>query len=197
MTVLLATTLAVVMGATHMNAETKGNPIVIMETSKGTLKIECYPDKAPITVKNFLNYVDKKFYDGLVFHRVKPNFVIQGGGFTKDLVKKSTNPPIENEATNGLKNLKYTLSMARTPVVKSGTSQFFVNLVDNAFLDHRDTTPQGYGYAVFAKVIEGMSVVDAIGKVQTTTKNGMQDVPATPVTITKAYIEEAKDKKDS
>jgi cyclophilin family peptidyl-prolyl cis-trans isomerase len=185
---LMLAAIVLTAGATTMYADNHAdNPIVVMETNKGTIKIECYPDKAPVTVENFLWYVDNKFYDGLVFHRVKPGFVIQGGGFTKDMVKKETKPPIENEAKNGLKNDKYWLSMARTPQINSATSQFFINLVDNDFLNHRNESAQGYGYAVYAKVIEGMEIVDEIGKVQTASKNGMDDVPVTPVIMTKVY----------
>lgn len=190
-------------GATTMHAEEAAttNPVVVMETTKGTIKIECYPDKAPVTVKNFLSYVDNKFYDNLIFHRIVPNFVIQGGGFTKDMVKKTTNAPIENEAKNGLKNDHYWLSMARTGVINSATSQFFINLKDNDFLNYQNDSAQGYGYAVFAKVIEGQEIVDAIGGTETARMNGMDNVPVTPIVMTKVYRDEAgakskKDKKD-
>jgi cyclophilin family peptidyl-prolyl cis-trans isomerase len=163
------------------------NPIVVMETSMGKIKIELYPDKAPITVKNFLWYVNNKFYENLTFHRVIPDFMIQGGGFTKDLTKKEPNAPIVNEADNGLKNNKYTLAMARTGEVNSATSQFFINLKDNDFLNFTAKTPKGYGYAVFGKVIEGMETVDEIAGVKTTKKMGYDDVPVTPVVILKAY----------
>ena len=163
--------------------KTKGNPVVVMSTNYGDMEIELYPKEAPLTVQNFFWYVDNKFYDGLVFHRVIDEFMIQGGGFTKDLVKKAGNPPIENEATNGLSNEKYTIAMARTGVVNSATSQFFINNKDNPALDHRDKTARGFGYCVFGKVIEGEKVVDKISKVATTSKNGMNDVPVKPVVI--------------
>ena len=170
------------------SAETKkGNPVVVLETSKGVIEIELNEAKAPISSKNFLDYVDSKFFDGLIFHRVIDNFMIQGGGFTPDMAQKNGKAPIENEAGNGLTNDKYTLAMARTSVVNSATSQFFINTKDNAFLNHKDKTPQGFGYAVFGKVVKGTDVVDAIGKVKTGTKNGFNDVPVEAVTIVKAY----------
>jgi len=157
-----------------------GNPVVIMSTSKGDIKIELFKDKAPITVENFLSYANDGFYDGTIFHRVIPNFMIQGGGFTPDFNQKPTKQPIKNEATNGLKNERGTLAMARTQVVDSATSQFFINLADNSFLDNgiRD-----YGYAVFGKVIDGMDVVDAIGAVETGHKGMYGDVPQEDVVI--------------
>jgi len=161
-------------------------PIVIMETSKGTIRIELLPDKAPLTVANFLRYVDEKFYDGTIFHRVIPDFVIQGGGFTVDLKRKPTRAAIKNEASPDVKNLRGTLSMARTGEVHSATSQFFINVVNNPTLDQRNKTARGYGYAVFARVIEGMDVVDAIGMVPTTTIGSYHDVPTEPVVIKSA-----------
>jgi cyclophilin family peptidyl-prolyl cis-trans isomerase len=169
----------------------KGNPVVVLETSKGNIEIELNEAKAPVSVKNFLDYVDSHFYDGLIFHRVIDNFMIQGGGFTPDMAQKNGKAPIENEAGNGLTNDKYTLAMARTSVVNSATSQFFINTKDNAFLNHKDNTPQGFGYAVFGKVVKGQEIVDAIGKVKTGTKNGFNDVPAETVTIVKAYRKDA------
>jgi len=161
------------------------NPVVVMETNKGTVTIELWADKAPITVENFLRYTDNGFFDGLVFHRVIPGFMIQGGGFSPDLVQKSTYDEIKNEATSALKNSRGTLAMARTNVVDSATSQFFVNLVDNSFLDHTNETPSGFGYAAFGEVIEGMDVVDAIAAVETAPgKGGHQNVPTEPVVIT-------------
>ncbi len=160
-----------------------GNPVVLMETSMGNIKIELYPDKAPITVKNFLDYVDNRFYDGTIFHRVINNFMIQGGGFTEGLHQKPTKPPIKNEATNGLKNKRGTIAMARTMIIDSATSQFFINQKDNNFLDHRDNTMQGFGYAVFGQVIEGMDVVDRIAAVKTGMYKGFQDVPVVTVVI--------------
>jgi len=159
------------------------NPRVLIKTNMGDITVELFEKEAPVTVKNFLNYVDKKFYDGTVFHRIIPGFVIQGGGYTVDLVKKKTNPPIKNEATNGLKNLKGTLSMARTMDVNSATSQFFINLKDNRSLDHRDNTARGYGYAVFGKVVSGWNVVEKIASMPTTTKKGLKNTPKKPVVI--------------
>ena len=159
------------------------NPIVTMETSEGTIKIELWPAKAPVTVKNFLQYADEGFYDGTIFHRVIDNFMIQGGGFTADMTQKPTNQPIKNEATAELKNDRGTIAMARTRDLHSATSQFFINLKDNDFLNHHDETATGFGYAVFGKVIEGMDVVARIGKVKTSTSGPYRDVPAQPVVI--------------
>lgn len=169
--------------AAESTQEKAGNPMVLMKTNMGSIKIELFEKEAPLTVKNFLNYVDKKFYEGTTFHRIVPGFVIQGGGFDKDMMKKATLEPIKNEATNGLKNLKGTLSMARTSDINSATSQFFVNLKDNAALDHTDVTSRGYGYAVFGKVVEGMEIVEKIAKAKTTIKAGMKDVPEKPIII--------------
>ena len=162
--------------------ETK-NIEVIFSTNQGNFTIELYADKAPITVKNFLTYVDEGFFNDTIFHRVIPNFMIQGGGFTKDMKQKPTHAPIKNEADNGLRNSRGTLAMARTGVVDSATGQFFINLVDNSFLDNgvRD-----FGYAVFGKVVSGMDVVDKIGGVKTTTAAGQQNVPVEPVIVTSA-----------
>ncbi len=159
------------------------NPKVIFSTTVGNFVIELYTDKAPITVKNFLAYVDAEFFDSTIFHRVIPGFMIQGGGFTESMQKKPTDPPIKNEAKNGLKNKRGTLSMARTQVVDSATSQFFVNLKDNAFLDH---STRSSGYAVFARVIAGMEVIDKIAAVPTGKKGPYQNVPKTPVVIKSA-----------
>jgi peptidyl-prolyl cis-trans isomerase A (cyclophilin A) len=145
--------------------------------------IELYPGKAPITVKNFLAYVDAGYFDNTVFHRVIPGFMIQGGGFTEQMQKKPTQPPIKNEANNGLKNKRGTLSMARTQVVDSATAQFFVNLKDNAFLNHGT---RNFGYAVFARVIAGMEVIETIAAVPTGNKGPYQNVPKTPVVIKSA-----------
>ncbi len=154
--------------------------MVIMETSMGSLEIELMADEAPITVENFLAYVDDGFYDGTIFHRVIPDFMIQGGGMTQDMREKDTKPPITNEADNGLKNRRYTLAMARTQEKDSATSQFFINVADNGFLDHglRD-----FGYAVFGKVVAGADVVDRIAAVQTGSRGFHQDVPVETVTI--------------
>jgi len=158
-------------------------PRVLMKTSLGEITIELYPDKAPITVKNFLDYVDAKFYDGTIFHRVIPGFMNQGGGFTADMQQKPTRAPIKNEAGNGLKNTVGTVAMARTGVVDSATAQFFVNTADNAFLDHRDETAPGFGYAVFGKVVNGIDVVKKIAAVPTANKGGLQNVPVTAIVI--------------
>lgn len=166
------------------NAAESGNPIVVMETNKGTVRIELWADKTPITVANFLRYTDANFYNGLVFHRVIPGFMIQGGGFNPAMVQSSTFEPIKNEATVELKNSRGTLAMARTQVVDSASSQFFINLVDNAFLDHTDETARGFGYAVFGEVIEGMDIVDQIATVPTGNAQGHQNVPLEPVVIT-------------
>ena len=161
---------------------------VVLQTSMGDITIELDREKAPITTENFLNYVTSNFYDNKVFHRVIDSFMIQGGGMTADMDEPGGKTPIKNEADNGLKNTVGTIAMARTQVVDSATSQFFINLSDNNFLDHRDTRPEAYGYAVFGKVIEGMDVVEKIGKVATGTCCGHQDVPLEPVTITKATV---------
>ncbi len=185
---LVLTAVAIGAVTAAARAETKkDNPMVVMETSKGNIEIELYPDKAPGTVQNFLWYVDNKFYDGLIFHRVIDGFMIQGGGFTPAMTQKEGKPPIDNEAGNGLTNDKYTIAMARTNAVNSATSQFFINVADNAFLNHRDNTPQGFGYCVFGKVTKGQEVVDAIAKMPTGNKAGFNDVPTETVTIVKAY----------
>jgi peptidyl-prolyl cis-trans isomerase B (cyclophilin B) len=171
-------------------AKEGGNPVVIVKTSQGDIKIELDKAKAPVTVDNFLVYVNDKFYDGTVFHRVIPAFMIQGGGFDKDLKQKATKAPIKNEAGNGLKNLNGTIAMARTSDPNSATAQFFINTKDNAFLDHRNETAQGYGYAVFGKVVDGMDVVKKIEAVPTTTKAPHRDVPVTPVVIESARVVE-------
>ena len=160
-----------------------GNPVILMETSLGNVKLELFAKEAPTSVRNFLGYVRSGFYDGVIFHRVIPGFMVQGGGFTPDLTQKQTGAPIKNEADNGLKNQTGTLAMARTAVVDSATAQFFINVADNVFLNHRDKTPQGYGYAVFGKVVEGMAVVNRIAAVRTGTRDGFRDVPKTSVVI--------------
>jgi len=157
---------------------------IIIETSLGNIIAELYPEKAPLTVSNVLSYVDKRFYDNTIFHRVIDNFMIQGGGFTKEMVQKKTDPPVKNEADNGLSNTRGTLAMARTMIVDSATSQFFINLVDrNTFLNHTAKTDRGWGYCVFGKVVNGMEVVDKIAKVETGNIGRFQDVPSTPVVI--------------
>lgn len=160
--------------------------MVIMKTSKGDIKIELFADKAPETVKNFLTYVDSKFYDGTIFHRVISGFMIQGGGFTADMQQKPTSAPVKNEAANGLKNTRGTLAMARTSDPQSATAQFFINVVDNDFLNFTSPDARGYGYCVFGKVTEGMDVVDAIRNVKTGSKGFFQDVPVETVEIIEA-----------
>lgn len=164
------------------------NPRVALETSKGKIVIELEATKAPKSTENFLSYVRAGFYDGTIFHRVIDSFMIQGGGFKADMTQKQAKAPIQNEGDNGLKNDKYTVAMARTNDPHSASSQFFISTKDNGFLNHTGKSVQGWGYAVFAKVVEGFDVVDAIGKTPTTTKSGFQDVPATTVTITKATV---------
>ncbi len=159
------------------------NAVVLMQTNLGTIKLELFSKEAPLSVKNFLDYTTSGFYDGTVFHRVIPNFMIQGGGFTADIQQKKANAPIKNEADNGLKNLRGTIAMARTMIIDSATAQFFINVVDNGFLDHSDKTAKGYGYAVFGRVIEGMNVVDKIAAVRTGVLKGFPDVPLPPVVI--------------
>lgn len=159
------------------------NPVVVMTTSKGDIVIELWADEAPITVENFLRYADNNLYDNLIFHRVIPGFMVQGGGYDTDLVEMSGYAPITNEARPLLRNDRGTLAMARTNVVDSATSQFFINLVDNDFLNQRGTSPAEFGYAVFAEVIEGMDVVDAIAAVPTTARRQHQNIPIEPVVI--------------
>jgi peptidyl-prolyl cis-trans isomerase B (cyclophilin B) len=164
------------------------NPKVEMETSKGKIVIELFPDKAPETVKNFLNYVETKYYDGTIFHRVIPKFMIQGGGFTADMKQKSAGAPIKNEADNGLKNDRGTIAMARTGDPHSATAQFFINSINNDFLNHKSKTQQGWGYVVFGKVTAGMDVIDAISSVKTVTRGRFRDVPAETVEIRSARV---------
>ena len=161
-----------------------------IETSMGTITAELDDAKAPVTVANFIEYAKSGHYDGTIFHRVIDGFMIQGGGFTKGMNQKPTRPPIKNEAANGLKNLRGTLAMARTMVVDSATSQFFINLVDNGFLDYRGPDPRTFGYAVFGKVTDGMDVVDRIAKVKTGFAGPHQNVPEEPVTIRKIHVAE-------
>jgi len=156
---------------------------VVIETSLGEITVELDNEKAPQTVANFLAYVDAQHYTETIFHRVIKDFMIQGGNFTADMTPKKTRAPIRNEAANGLRNLRGTIAMARTAVVDSATSQFFINLKDNAFLDHKDTTSRGFGYAVFGKVVKGMAVVDKIGTTPTHTFKRFRDVPVETVVI--------------
>ena len=165
-------------------ASAQDNPVVVMETSLGTIVIELWEDRAPVTVENFLRYVDNNFFAGLTFHRVIPGFMIQGGGFDADMVRKSTYEPIINEARGDTPNNRGAIAMARTSDINSATSQFFINHADNEFLNHTDETMQGFGYAVFGTVIEGMDVVDAIAAVETHTHpRGFGDVPVEAVGI--------------
>lgn len=172
-----------------LNVKAVSNPQVVLETSMGKIVVELYPQKAPKTVENFLRYVKEGFYDQTQFHRIIPGFVIQGGGFDLKGVQKPTHKPIINESKNGLSNERGTIAMARTQDPHSATSQFYINVKDNTFLDAQKDK---WGYAVFGKVITGMEVVDAISKVKTTIKYGMKDVPETPVVLKKAYIKKAK-----
>lgn len=165
------------------------NPQVLLSTSRGDIKLELYEDKAPKSVENFLAYARSGHYEGTIFHRVIPGFMVQGGGLTRDLAVKSTRSPIENEADNGLSNRRGTVALARKGDPHSATAQFFVNLVDNYKLDHvSDASPGSWGYAVFGKVIEGMDVVDAIAQVETTARDGRRDVPREPVVIENVKI---------
>jgi cyclophilin family peptidyl-prolyl cis-trans isomerase len=172
------------LSALSFAADNNPQPQVVIQTSLGDITLELYPDKAPKTVANFLQYVDAGFYTNTIFHRVIDGFMIQGGGFTPQFERKPTRAPIPNEADNGLKNLRGTIAMARTVEPQSATAQFYINVVDNPNLDFKDKTPRGWGYTVFGKVIKGMEVVDAI-KSQPTGPGGpfQQDVPKTPVII--------------
>jgi peptidyl-prolyl cis-trans isomerase B (cyclophilin B) len=170
------------------SAAPAANPRVALQTSKGRIVIELYADKAPKSVKNFLDYTRAGFYNGTIFHRVIPGFMAQAGGFLPDMTEKPTRPPIPNEADNGLLNQRGTLAMARTSDPDSASSQFFINVANNGFLNHTGKTPQGWGYAVFGNVVEGMDVVDAIVAVPTTTKGSSGDVPVQPIVIQKATI---------
>lgn len=166
-------------------------PQVILQTTLGDITLELNPELAPISVENFLSYVNSGFYNGTIFHRVISKFMIQGGGLCDDMAEKgSKNKPIKNEATNGLKNVCGSIAMARTQIVDSATSQFFINVNDNTFLDHRDTRPDAYGYAVFGKVVAGMDVVKTIEHVATGNKGMHQDVPVEAVSIISAHVAE-------
>lgn len=168
------------------------NPQVELKTNLGSITAELYPDKAPQTVKNFLEYVQSGYYKGTIFHRVIPGFMIQGGGFSQDLTQKPTRDPIQNEAANGLKNDIGTIAMARTPNPHSATAQFFINVADNGFLNHTAPTARGYGYAVFGKVVKGMDVVNKIARLATGAGGPFpQDVPQQEVVIQDARLVEA------
>ncbi len=167
------------------------NPNVLLDTTEGEILIELYPDKAPETVANFLKYVDEGFYKNTIFHRVIKGFMIQGGGLTMKMEEKPTSAPVKNEADNGLKNDRGTIAMARTMDPHSATAQFFINLVDNDFLNHTAPTMQGWGYCVFGKVVDGMDVVDKIGKAKTGSRPPYDDVPLDSVLINEASRFEA------
>ena len=160
-----------------------GNPVVVLSTSLGDITLELFKGAAPVSTANFLQYVNEGFYAGTVFHRVKKGFMIQGGGFSADLVEKPTRAPIQNEATNGLRNVRGTIAMARKLALRSATAQFYINVADNRALDHTGFSPDEFGYAVFGRVLSGMDVADRIAAVPTTTKGDMEDVPVEPVTI--------------
>jgi cyclophilin family peptidyl-prolyl cis-trans isomerase len=160
-----------------------GNPVAIISTSMGDITVELFKDRAPVSVENFLAYAAEGFYTGTIFHRVVKGFVVQGGGYTAEMSRKPTTPPIQNEATNGLRNARGTLAMARTAVLRSATSEFYFNVADNASLDHRGYTPAEFGYAVFGRVLSGMDVVDRIADVPTRGEN-----PIDPVTIRSVAI---------
>jgi len=185
--IILAGTYSTTLYAEKTKQSTGAKPMVVMSTNFGDITIELFSDKAPISSENFLAYVKSGFFDGTIFHRVIPGFMIQGGGFDKDMNQKAPNDPIKNEADNGLKNDRGTLSMARTNVVDSATSQFFINLKDNDFLNNGS---RDFGYAVFGKVVEGMDVVDKIAQVDTGNHGMHQNVPVEAVVITGAKIKE-------
>jgi cyclophilin family peptidyl-prolyl cis-trans isomerase len=170
-------------------AEQAKNPVVMMSTSMGDIRIELSADKAPVSTKNFLDYVNEGHFDGLIFHRVIPGFMIQGGGFDSAMSQKKSKSPVKNEASNGLKNVTGSIAMARTNVVDSATAQFFINVKDNDFLNHKNTSPDGYGYAVFGQVVDGMDVVHAIEKVKTANRGMHQDVPVQAVVINSVKLE--------
>jgi len=176
------------MTETKTGAKMSAKPVVKFETTKGTITVELDAEKAPKTVENFIKYVEDGFYDGIIFHRVIPNFMIQTGGMLPDMSEKKNRGQIQNEANNGLKNDRGTLAMARTPNPHSASSQFFINLKDNDFLNFTSESQAGWGYAVFGKVTDGMDVVDEIAKVKTGNHGGHGDVPLEPITITKASV---------
>ncbi len=171
------------LAATAAIAATAANPVVELTTSLGTIRMELYADKAPKTVENFLQYAKERFYDGTIFHRVIPGFMVQGGGFTPAMEQKKTREPIANEAQNALKNTAGTVAMARTPNPHSATAQFFINVADNDFLNFTGPTQQGFGYCVFGRVTQGMDVVNKITAVPTGNRDGHQNVPVKPVVI--------------
>jgi cyclophilin family peptidyl-prolyl cis-trans isomerase len=165
-----------------------GNPVVVVSTSMGDITLELFKDKAPVSVENFLQYAADGFYEGTIFHRVIKGFVIQGGGYTPEMVEKTTRGPIQNEATNGLRNTRGTVAMARMRALRSATSQWYINLANNSAFDHRSYSPDEFGYAVFGRVLDGMDVVDKIAATPTGRADGHVDVPLTPVLITKVIV---------
>ena len=165
-----------------------GNPVVVVSTTMGDITLELFKDHAPVSVENFLRYAQEGFYEGTIFHRVKPGYVVQGGGYTPQMVEKTTRPPILNEATNGLKNTRGTVAMARMRALRSATSQFYINLANNRELDHRGYAPDDFGYAVFGRVLSGMEVVDKIAATPTGSSGEHEDVPLTPIVIQKVTI---------
>jgi peptidyl-prolyl cis-trans isomerase B (cyclophilin B) len=180
--------LALILGV-GMNVQAAEKPVIVkLETSQGDITLELYPDKAPATVANFVQYVKDGFFNGTIFHRIINGFMIQGGGLDAGMNPKPTRAPVKNEADNGLTNDAYTIAMARTMDPHSATAQFFINVADNTMLNHTGKTPQGWGYAVFGKVVKGKDVVDKIKAVATTNKSMHQNVPVEPVTITKAEV---------
>ncbi len=186
--VLIVVCAAMTLGSPPASAQ--DNPVVVMETSLGNITIELLQSDSPISVENFLGYVNDGFFEGTVFHRVMPGFMIQGGGMNPDLTPKQTRPPIQNEARNGLTNARGTLSMARTPSIDSATSQFFISVADNArSLDHKSLDPAGYGYAVFGRVTDGMDVVDKIVAVPTQSQGPHDDVPLEPILINSVTVQ--------
>ena len=187
MTILLTVMMAA--APSQANADSH-QPMVRLETSKGDIVLQLDAENAPRTTRNFLSYVKEGFYDGTVFHRVIKGFMVQGGGMTEDLKTKRTVSPIENEADNGLKNVRGSVAMARTMDPHSATAQFFINTADNDFLNYKSKTAQGWGYCVFGQVVEGMTVVDTIEQSATETRAGHQDVPVEPITINRAVVVE-------
>jgi cyclophilin family peptidyl-prolyl cis-trans isomerase len=165
-----------------------GNPVVVVSTSLGDITLELFKDRAPVSVQNFLQYAADGFYEGTIFHRVKRGYVVQGGGYTPEMVERTTRAPILNEATNGLKNTRGTVAMARTRALRSATSQFYINLASNTELDHRNYSPDEFGYAVFGRVLAGMDVVDKIAATPVASAGSHDDVPLTPVIIQKVTV---------
>lgn len=189
---LVSMALILIPAAGLAKSKERSKPLVKLETSMGEIVLELNPEKAPVTTANFLQYVKDGFYNGTIFHRVIGNFMIQGGGFDANMKQKATRPPIKNEADNGLSNDTYTIAMARTPDPDSASAQFFINVANNKMLNHRDKSPQGWGYAVFGKVVKGQKVVDKIKAVATGNRGMHQNVPREPVTIIKATVVEKK-----